>query len=137
MLKRHGSWVAACAAAGLRSVEPSSGRKELGTRHGSNPSLLLRLPFADSGGLLAGFGSATFSEAELISFVEAYAADQATAGQKVTVAGYHEWALARRHVGQHVSLSGAMRTRLIGRGKPFSTWSELIDSVRNPVSSSR
>ena len=111
IMKRHGSWEKSCAAAGLRSrpdAEATRARKEWG------------------------FGSPTFSEVELLTAVEAYAADQASAGRKVTVLGYHDWAVTKSREGRRIPLSGAIRTRLIGPGKRFGSWPGLISHVRAP-----
>ena len=111
IMKRHGSWDRSCAAAGLRSrpdAEATRARKAWG------------------------FGSPTFSEADLLTAVTAYVADQATAGRKATVLGYHDWAVTASREGRRIPLSGAIRTRLIGNGKRFGSWPGLISHVRAP-----
>jgi len=60
-------------------------------------------------------------------------ADQATAGRKkATVLGYHDWAVAKSREGRRFPLSGAIRTRLIGPGKRFSSWPGVVSHVRAP-----
>ena len=61
---------------------------------------------------------------------DALRALEAEAGRKVTIRGYHEWALARSKAGSRVPLSGAIRVRLIGPRAAFVSWYELIAHVR-------
>ena len=63
--------------------------------------------------------------------VTAYVADQARAGRKATVLGYHDWAVANSREGRRIPLSGAIRTRLIGPGKRFGSWPALVSHARS------
>ena len=122
IMKRYGSWSAACRDAG---IAPGV------VRH--------RNPTVDGPGA-PGFGATTFTEGELRASLRKYVEYMDSAGRRATRRGYKAWARessgAARREGREGAPDGAQAsidtifTRLIGAGRPYDSWNRAVLAMR-------
>ena len=117
VLRRFGSWSAACAEAGLRDgKQRRSGYEKIRSK---------------------GFGQRQFTEDQLLAALRAYVAHTDGRGEKATISRYNEWACERPGLPK----VGIVRNRLLHGGcgsvPRYESWAEAVRAARAAPAASR